>query len=80
MNLTDYRRTPLSVALESVAREAARAGIGIAGTELVGLVPRDAIDGSGGGTPMLDVIPPDRTIEARLESRSPSPPVRRATP
>ena len=80
MNLTDYRRTPLSVALASVVREAAREGIEIAGTELVGLVPRDAIDGSGGGAPMLHVIPPDRTIEARLERRPPSRPVRRATP
>ncbi len=80
MNLTDYRRTPLSAALASVAREAAREGVEIAGTELVGLVPRDAIDGSAGGTPMLDLIPPERTIEARLECRSPFPPARRATP
>ena len=80
MNLTDYRRTPLSVALASVNREAAREGVRIAGTELIGLAPRDAIDGSAGGTPMLDVIRPDRTIEARLERRLPSPPDRRAAP
>ncbi len=80
MNLTDYRRTPLSEALERVAREAAREGVEIAGTELVGLVPRAAVDGSASGKPMLDVIPPDRTIEARLERRSPSPPGRRAAP
>ena len=81
MNLTDYRRTPLSAALASVAREAAREGIEVAGTELIGLAPREAVDGSAGGRPMLDVIPPDRTIEARLERRrSPSPPGRRAAP
>ena len=80
MNLTDYRRTPLSAVLDRVAREAAREGVGIAGTELVGLVPREAIDGSAGGRPMLDVIRPDRTIEARLERCPPSPPARRAAP
>ena len=80
MNLTDYRRTPLSAALARVAREAAQEGIEIAGTELVGLVPREAIDGSRGDEPMFDVIRPERTIEARLERRSPSLPDRRATP
>ena len=80
MNLTDYRRTPLAAALDRVAREAAREGVEIAGTELIGLVPREAIDGSSGGKPMLDVIPSDRTIEARLESRRPCPRDRRAAP
>jgi len=80
MNLTDYRRTPLSEALEGVVREAAREGIEIAGTELVGLVPREAIDGTTGGQSMLDVIRPDQTIEARLEGRPPSLPDRRAAP
>ena len=80
MNLTDYRRTPLSMVLDRVAREAARERTGIAGTELVGLVPREAIDGTAGGRPMLDVIRPDRTIEARLERRPPSLPDRRAAP
>ena len=80
MNLTDYRRTPVSAALDRVAEEAAREGVEIAGAELIGLVPRDAIDGTTGGQPMLDVIPPDRTIEARLERCPPSPPDRRAAP
>ena len=80
MNLTDYRRTPLSAALAAVAREAAGEGVAVAGTELVGLVPRDAIDGTGGAPPMLDVIPADRTIEAQLARRSPSRPARRAAP
>lgn len=66
MNLTDYRRTPLSDVLARVTLEAHRAGIAFAGTELVGLVPREAIDGSAGGRAMLDVIPEERTIEARL--------------
>ncbi len=80
LNLTDYRRTPLSAALDRITREAVREGVEIAGTELVGLVPREAIDGSAGGRPMFDVIRPDRTIEARLERCPPCPPGRRAAP
>ena len=80
MNLTDYRTTPLSAVLERVSLEAEREGVEIAGTELVGLIPREAIDGSAGGKPMLDVIRPERTIEARLERRRPSPPDHRAAP
>lgn len=80
MNLTDYRRTPLSGVLDRVAREARREGVEVAGTELVGLAPREALDGSAGGRPMFDVIGPDRTIEARLARRLPSPPGRRAAP
>jgi glutamate formiminotransferase len=80
MNLTDYRLTPLSQALEGVIRQATREGVEIAGTELVGLVPRDALDGSAGGRALLDVIRPDQTIEARLERRPPSRRDRRAAP
>jgi glutamate formiminotransferase/formiminotetrahydrofolate cyclodeaminase len=43
MNLTDYRRTPIHRALEAVRREAARYGVGIEETEVVGLVPEDAL-------------------------------------
>lgn len=80
MNLTDYRRTPVSAALDRVAAEALREGVRVHDTELVGLVPREAIDGAAGGRPLLDVIRPGRTIEARLDRRPPSPPGRRAGP
>jgi glutamate formiminotransferase len=43
MNLTDYRRTPIHRAVEAVRREAARYGVGIEETEVVGLVPEDAL-------------------------------------
>lgn len=43
MNLTDYRRTPVHRAVEAVRREAARFGVGIEETEVVGLVPEDAL-------------------------------------
>ena len=43
MNLTDLRKTPLPVALEAVRAAAAERGAVVESTELVGLVPLDAI-------------------------------------
>ncbi|MQL52277.1 glutamate formimidoyltransferase [Desulfofundulus thermobenzoicus] len=46
MNLVDYERTPIYRALELVRLEAARYGVSVVGTEIVGLVPLDALLGS----------------------------------
>jgi glutamate formiminotransferase / formiminotetrahydrofolate cyclodeaminase len=43
MNLTDYRVTPIHRALEAVRREAQRYGVGVEESEIVGLVPEDAL-------------------------------------
>jgi len=43
MNLTDFRRTPMPVALEMVRREAARFGVAVSESEVVGLVPLAAL-------------------------------------
>jgi len=43
MNLTDYRVTPIHRALEAVRREAQRFGVAIEESEVVGLVPEDAL-------------------------------------
>ncbi len=43
VNLTDYKTTPLHVLYEEVKKEAAALGIGVAGSEIVGLVPREAL-------------------------------------
>jgi glutamate formiminotransferase/formiminotetrahydrofolate cyclodeaminase len=46
MNLTDYRVTPIHRALEAVRREAQRYGVGVEESEIVGLVPEDALFGA----------------------------------
>ncbi|HUP03849.1 MAG TPA: glutamate formimidoyltransferase [Bryobacteraceae bacterium] len=46
MNLTDFEVTPVHVAVEAVRREAEKLGVGIAGTEIVGLIPRKAFEAS----------------------------------
>jgi glutamate formiminotransferase len=45
MNLVDYRVTPIPVAFDAVAIEAARRSIRVRGAELVGLAPRAAFAG-----------------------------------
>ena len=44
MNLTDFEQTPIHVAFEAVRSEAERHGVGIAGTEIIGLVPKKAVE------------------------------------
>lgn len=42
MNLTDFRVTSLQAAFDAVAREAARLGVEVARSEIVGLIPEEA--------------------------------------
>jgi glutamate formiminotransferase len=44
MNLTNYMKTPIPRVLESVRSEAARRGVQVAGTELIGPVPLGALE------------------------------------
>jgi glutamate formiminotransferase len=43
MNLTDFEQTPMHRVFEAVRREAERYGVTIAGSEIIGLVPNQAI-------------------------------------
>jgi len=44
MNLTDFEQTPLHEVFDAVQREAAARGIAIAGSEIIGLVPKRALE------------------------------------
>jgi glutamate formiminotransferase/formiminotetrahydrofolate cyclodeaminase len=44
MNLVDYEKTQLHHVFEAVRREAARYGVQLAGSEIVGLIPQAALD------------------------------------
>jgi glutamate formiminotransferase/formiminotetrahydrofolate cyclodeaminase len=44
MNLVDFEKTSLHHAFAAVKREAERYGVGVAGSEIVGLVPQSALD------------------------------------
>jgi glutamate formiminotransferase / 5-formyltetrahydrofolate cyclo-ligase len=43
MNLTDYKKTPVFRAVEMVRREAARYGVNVVGSEVIGLIPAEAM-------------------------------------
>jgi glutamate formiminotransferase len=43
MNLTDYRRTPVHRVVEMIRREAARYGVAMLESELIGLIPNEAL-------------------------------------
>lgn len=47
MNLTDFETTPIGTVFDAVAREAAAHGVAVAGSEIVGLVPRRALEDAG---------------------------------
>jgi formiminotetrahydrofolate cyclodeaminase len=44
INLTDFEQTPLHLVFETVRREAERYGAAVVGSEIVGLIPREAIE------------------------------------
>ena len=46
-NVVDYRRSSLETVLDAVLREAAALGVEVGGTELVGLVPAEALPAAG---------------------------------
>lgn len=66
MNLTDFRITPVRSAYEAVRREAGRLGVEVAGSEIVGLVPEEALFEGAGSVLRLEGFSPDRILERRL--------------
>jgi glutamate formiminotransferase len=66
MNLTDHQNTPLHRAVEMVAREAAAYGVSIAESELVGLIPEDALLDAARFYLRLHGMHEDQVLERRL--------------
>ncbi|GAB4312318.1 MAG: glutamate formimidoyltransferase [Candidatus Bipolaricaulota bacterium] len=68
MNLTNYKKTPLLRVLDLVRSEARRYGVPIVGTEIVGLVPEDALLQVAAHCLGLERFSPDLVLEQRLQS------------
>jgi glutamate formiminotransferase len=66
MNLTNYERTPISRVFEAVKREAARYGVHVLESEIVGLVPSAAMVDTAQYYLQLANFRPDQVLEARL--------------
>ncbi len=70
INLTDYEATPPHLVLPRVEELAAERGVSVRCTELIGLIPQQALDmAAGAGIDLrIENLQPDSTIEARLEA------------
>jgi len=66
MNLTDLDRTPLGEAYHAVEREAAKLGVAIHSSEIVGLVPQEALEGINPEELKLADFSPEKILENRL--------------
>lgn len=68
MNMTDFTRTPLFRVVETIRNEAARFGVAIAGSEIVGLVPAQALLDSAEHYLQLTGFSSAQVLETRLRS------------
>jgi glutamate formiminotransferase len=66
MNLTDYRCTPIHRVLELIRIEAVRYGLTITHSEIVGLLPADALLDAAQFYLQLAGFSPDQVLENRL--------------
>lgn len=66
MNLTNYKKTPIARVVEFVRREAERYGTGIHHSELVGLIPQDALIDAAQWYTQLDTFDLEQVLEQRL--------------
>ena len=66
INMTDYTRTPLHRVFETVRAEAARAGVNVIGSEVVGLVPAQALIDAADHFLRLENFSPSQVLERRM--------------
>jgi glutamate formiminotransferase/formiminotetrahydrofolate cyclodeaminase len=68
INLTDFEQTPIHRVFEMVKREAERYGVGITGSEIVGLIPKRAIELTSDFYLQLENFSPAQVLENRMEA------------
>jgi glutamate formiminotransferase / formiminotetrahydrofolate cyclodeaminase len=74
MNLTNFRETPIARVVETIRREAQRYGVGIHHSELVGLIPQEALVDMAVWYSQLDAFDKEQVLESRLADSSASSP------
>jgi len=67
MNLTAFEKTPMHQVFEQVRLEAKKHGVGIAGSQLIGLVPRKALETAAAHYLEIEDFESDNVLENRLE-------------
>jgi glutamate formiminotransferase len=66
INLTDYKRTPPLAVFDRVVEEAARDGVDVLESELVGLIPAEALANTTAAHLRLRDFSDDQILENRL--------------
>jgi len=66
MNLTDFEQTPMHVVFEAVRQEAERYGVEVVGSEIVGLVPKKALEMAAGHFLRIENFKPELVLENRM--------------
>ncbi len=66
MNLTNYHKTPISLVVETIRREAQRYGVSIKHSELVGLIPQEALVDVAVWYTHMDQFEPGQILENKL--------------
>jgi len=74
MNLTNFHETPIARVVETIRREAQRYGVGIHHSELVGLIPQEALVDAAVWYTQLDGFDKEQVLESRLTASSASAP------
>ena len=67
MNLLDFKKTPIFRVFETVRSEAARYGVSIVGSEIVGLIPQDALLAAAEHYLRVENFSDDLVFETRLD-------------
>jgi glutamate formiminotransferase/formiminotetrahydrofolate cyclodeaminase len=73
MNLTNFHETPIARVVETIRREAQRYGVGIHHSELVGLIPQEALVDAAVWYTQLDQFDKEQILESRLFAAPASP-------
>jgi glutamate formiminotransferase/formiminotetrahydrofolate cyclodeaminase len=66
MNLTNFHKTPITLVVETIRREAARYGVQVHHAELVGLIPQAALVDAAVWYLQLDQFSPEQILEQKL--------------
>lgn len=66
MNLINFLETPVHVALQAVKQEAAQRGVGIVRSELVGLIPQEALSQALANDVKLEGVTSSQVLETRM--------------
>src|SRR5580658_6324663 len=66
INLTDFEQTPMHLVYETVRREAERYGVPVVGSEIVGLIPKKALEMSAEYFLRFENFRPELVLEHRI--------------